>query len=240
MKVSDVVALERNGSGVLHLHKEGKFYRAWEQSAQLFFTNFKSFKLIRRYFKNQNEELVYLGFPESSLAGFLGQASLKNCSVEQEKDHVRIIGLPSLNDFETWKAEIAIEHVTVVSAEVPEPASHKFSTANKADFLPAYKLGYDCVLELTKVSEKLPREHRFTLGEGMRKSSLVFLLGLWKAAAGRSKLQNLADAEDAIDETRLLLRISCDLKLLDLQTFARVSQNLDMLARQILAWRIAA
>jgi hypothetical protein len=240
MKVSDIVALERSGTGTLHLLKEGKFWRAWEQSAHLFHTHIKAFQIVKRLFKNQNEELVYLGFPENVLAVFLGQAAVKGWRVEQDKDLVRIIGVPMVADFAGWKAAIAIKIVEPVAPlEAPEPASSKLGL-HRADFLPAYKLGYECVLDLVRVTEKLPREHRFTLGESLRKSSLAFLLGLWKAAAGREKANQLLRVEDAIDETRLLLRLCSDLRLMDLALFARTSQKVELLARQVVAWRACA
>ncbi len=240
MKVSDILALERSGSPTLYLHKEGKFWRAWEQSAYLFHTHFKAFQLIKRHFKNQNEYLVYLGFPENTLAVYLGQSALKGWSIEQEKEQVRILGIPHVADFEEWKAAIEVKKEAERPQEAPEPARIKQGHGHRADFLPAYKLGYECVLDLMRMTDKLPREHRFTLGEHLRKSSLAFLLGLWKAAAGREKTENLAKVEDALDETRLLLRLCCDLRLVDLDAFARIAQNVELLARQIVAWRLAA
>lgn len=66
--IREILALERSHTPTLHLHCEGIFYRVYEYSAYLFVHHLlDNYKVHLRYYKNVNREVVYLGFPVSSL-----------------------------------------------------------------------------------------------------------------------------------------------------------------------------
>lgn len=69
MKIEEILKLERaEERNVMHLHKEGIFYRMYEGSAFLFSSLVRpDFKVRKRYYKTIREDVVYLGFPIESL-----------------------------------------------------------------------------------------------------------------------------------------------------------------------------
>lgn len=67
MGISEILESEVENS-LIKLHKEGLFWRAYEQSAFLFINNIKEYNVTKKYYKNVKQELVYLGFPQNSQA----------------------------------------------------------------------------------------------------------------------------------------------------------------------------
>lgn len=237
MKIIDILNMENRSDGLvcLNLIKEGNFWRAYEGSAHLFFEHFKTYRIIKRHFKNVKLDLVYLGFPESALAGHLAKAVDLGATINQQAKSILIMDLEKVTGFDSWKQAIPIKDVAP-KTDI-EPLVSSSNTGLSKDFLMAHKLGYECVLDLIKMTEKLPREHKFTIGERLRNASLDALLALWKLASGRSETKHLEKVEDALDEMRILLRVLCDLKFVELASFANISQKVELLSRQSLAWK---
>ena len=69
----DIVTFENAApSGVIRLVREGKFLRAYNHSAWLFHSCIAKHKVIRKYVKAIQSEVVYIGFPESNLSSTAG------------------------------------------------------------------------------------------------------------------------------------------------------------------------
>jgi mannosyltransferase OCH1-like enzyme len=66
MRISDILIKENNNSGQIILHKEGLFWRAYEQSAYLFSKYVRKYQVVRKHFKNVEKDIVFLGFPHSA------------------------------------------------------------------------------------------------------------------------------------------------------------------------------
>ena len=56
--------------GVIHLHREGSFYRAYEWSAYLSCRYLHEFKVNKRAFNGIEKPVAYIGFPETSIFKF--------------------------------------------------------------------------------------------------------------------------------------------------------------------------
>lgn len=67
-----VASGERN---VIHLHREGSFLRAYEWSAFLSCRYLHQFKVNKRMFKGIENPVVYIGFPETSLAKWMPEGA---------------------------------------------------------------------------------------------------------------------------------------------------------------------
>ncbi len=70
--VKSILSLEASNQYVIHLHKEGLFYVAYERSCYAFHRYIKPFKLAKRFVKSVGQEVVKLGFPVSSLEKLIG------------------------------------------------------------------------------------------------------------------------------------------------------------------------
>jgi len=106
MGIANVLQLEKDNTGII-LHKEGLFWRAYEISAYLFVKNIKQYSVKKKYYKNVNKEIVYLGFPQISLNNVLQIIESKN--IEKSEKQIIINGFNfELNNFEKWKDNIVI------------------------------------------------------------------------------------------------------------------------------------
>lgn len=51
----------------IYLHKDGKFYRAYQMSAWLYSKSINAYKVTHRRFKSVEETVAFIGFPTESL-----------------------------------------------------------------------------------------------------------------------------------------------------------------------------
>lgn len=71
--------------GVLRLVEANGFYRAYNHSAYLFHQAIAQHKVTRKFVKNINQEIVYIGFPADKLLERIGKRSFGVVS----KDYLR-------------------------------------------------------------------------------------------------------------------------------------------------------
>ena len=79
-KLKDILDAESQRSAleqcrVVRLYAEGTFYRAYEWSAWLCVRYIQDFKATKRKFKNEEEPVVFVGFPVTSLSKFTPEGS---------------------------------------------------------------------------------------------------------------------------------------------------------------------
>lgn len=66
MKISEKIALASNPK-TLVLHKEGLFYKAYNQNAMFFVQKIKSYKVSVKHIKSVNQLVYSIGFPSEAL-----------------------------------------------------------------------------------------------------------------------------------------------------------------------------
>ena len=92
MKIKDILQQEQANTNSIFLHKEGIFWRAYEKSAYLFSLYIKAYQITKKYYKNVGSEVVYLGFPDSSLNNIL-KITDKH-TVERQKPNIKNLPTP--------------------------------------------------------------------------------------------------------------------------------------------------
>lgn len=106
---------------MIHLHKEGLFYVAYEHSCYAFHRYIKPFKPSKRYVKSAGQEVVKLGFPSSGLEKLMADR-------EWEKVTDKHVAIP-LNDDETideqayseWKKSVPVQsNQGKIASEAPK------------------------------------------------------------------------------------------------------------------------
>lgn len=70
--ISDILEIENKRSEpdswrTIFLHKDGKFYRAYQVSAWLYSRAINEYKVTHRRFKSVDESVLFVGFPVESL-----------------------------------------------------------------------------------------------------------------------------------------------------------------------------
>lgn len=104
---------------------------------------------------------------------------------------------------------------------------------------PAVEAMYRFLLWLIPAVEKLPRSHKFTLGERITSAALDVLERLVEATYSRQRDAALDAANLGLEKLRFLFRLAADLKLLDLRRYEFAARSLDEVGRLVGGWKKA-
>lgn len=105
MNISGIIELEKENEGSIILHREGLFWRAYEQSAYFFCNHIKAYQVKKKFYKNLNAHIAVMGFPDSALDAIF--KAIDGKSVVQEEKLIKIGGyLANEDSFLAWKEEI--------------------------------------------------------------------------------------------------------------------------------------
>ena len=101
---------------------------------------------------------------------------------------------------------------------------------------PALEAMYQFLLWLLPTIEKYPRAKKFTLGDRIENAALDVLDSLIKATFSRARDQSLADANLGLDRLRFFMRLSQELRLIDLKKYEHSAREIDDVGRLIGGW----
>lgn len=102
--------------------------------------------------------------------------------------------------------------------------------------LTIFQKTYDLILWLFPAVNKFPKSQRFVLGQRIEDSILEFLRLMIRANASRNKLPILADASVELDQLRILIRLSKDLKFISINQYGFVSKMINEIGRMLGGW----
>jgi hypothetical protein len=103
-------------------------------------------------------------------------------------------------------------------------------------FLPIIQHSYDLNRWLLVRIARLPRSHKFTLGDRIQGTALDLVLALTEAAHARARDRPLHRASRLLDQLRLLLRLCHDIGLLEVGAFQHVSERQAEIGRMLGGW----
>lgn len=143
--IQEMVKFESEVSpGVIRLVKCGEFYRAYNHSAWLFQCCITEHKVMRKYIKALAKNVYYIGFPEKSLFGNIGDR--KSEKTEYGFDIILAEDeLPDENAYEFWCQTIDTEQ------------------SSKADFHSMILTGTEAEREVIKRIKDFPFETKTML-----------------------------------------------------------------------------
>lgn len=106
MDISGIFFIEEGNTNSIHLYKEGSFWKAYEQSAYLFVQHIKAYQTKLRYYKNIDQEIISIGFPDIALAKILeGHKIIRQSETGIE---IQIELDESVSGFREWKAQTSL------------------------------------------------------------------------------------------------------------------------------------
>ncbi len=105
------------------------------------------------------------------------------------------------------------------------------------EHLPVYKASYDLTLQLFHIIKKFPKEFKYTLGEQIKKDSLVLISNIYKANILKDKRkESLQECRAYLESVKVLIRISKDLHIFSLEKFITISQSIETISKQLIGW----
>ena len=96
---------------------------------------------------------------------------------------------------------------------------------------------YDFALWLFPKVETFRRSHRFTIGDRLADTSLDLLMALVQAAYSQDKDELLHEASLKANSLRYLLRLSKDLRLINIDSYEHSAERLEEIGRMIGGWQ---
>lgn len=134
-KIGDILDLEKKRTDpevmrCIYLWPDGTFYRAYEWSAWLCVRYIRQFKVTRRIFKAVKADMLFVGFPQTSLEKFKPETAL----VKDLPEKCVALILPSAmvvpdegstleTDFQNWRNTIPL-----VESKISNPAEQSVPT----------------------------------------------------------------------------------------------------------------
>ena len=95
---------------------------------------------------------------------------------------------------------------------------------------------YDVIKWLIPQVAKLPRSHKFTLGDRITNLALDVLMLLVEAQYIHQKLELLRQANRKLEQLRYLLRLCKDLELFSIKSYAYISREINETGKSIGGW----
>ena len=94
--------------GVIRLVEGNGFYRAYNKSAFLFHQAIAQHKVTKKFVKNINQEVVYIGFPVDRLLERIGDRSHKKTEFGYDVE-LAAGELPDEAQYDEWRATVPVE-----------------------------------------------------------------------------------------------------------------------------------
>jgi len=105
--------------------------------------------------------------------------------------------------------------------------------------LPVYKDVYRLILTIFEYTKDFSREYKYTLGQDLKRDSIVLVRSIYRANKAQSKTEYLEAFLDDFEVLKLEVRLCVDLKILPIRKQAELATLMDGIGRQITGWRNA-
>jgi S23 ribosomal protein. len=104
--------------------------------------------------------------------------------------------------------------------------------------LDVYKTSYDLSIQIFRLTEKMSRTFKYTLGEKLNNNAIALLLSIYKANSNKEKrYEELQTGRECAVEIRLLFRLAKDLNLISISRLAVMNDMLDSISKQFYGWQ---
>ncbi len=99
-----------------------------------------------------------------------------------------------------------------------------------------YQKTYDFMLWLHPVVNKFPKSQRFILGQRIENKTLDIISSMILANAERDKSAILKRASVELDELRILIRLSKDLRFINIKKYGFAAEKINEIGRLLSGW----
>ena len=103
--------------------------------------------------------------------------------------------------------------------------------------LPIYKVAYDLFDITVDLAKNMPREFKVQIGGKMRDESIEILTLIFRANVARDKSAHIGSLIERLQVAELLLRLSCDKRLISIKQYASAIEKTTSIGKQAGGWR---
>jgi hypothetical protein len=105
-----------------------------------------------------------------------------------------------------------------------------------ASTLPIYRVTYDLLQVVTRITKDMPRDYKQSLGNKVREECVELVVLIYRANCSRDKRRHLEELRERLQVAMLLLRLSKDMKLISTGQFAQTVELTDQIGKQSTGW----
>ena len=98
---------------------------------------------------------------------------------------------------------------------------------------------YKLILRIFEFTKDFPREYKYSIGQDMKRDSIVLVRNIYRANKAKDKTQYLEAFLDEFEVLKLEIRLCVDLKILSFKKQSEISGLMDGIGKQITGWRNA-
>jgi hypothetical protein len=102
--------------------------------------------------------------------------------------------------------------------------------------LPIYRVTYELLQVVTRITKDMPRDSKQSLGGKIREECIELTVLIYRANCSRDKRPHLETLQEHLEVAKLLLRLSTDMKLISTKQFAQTVELTDQIGRQSSGW----
>ncbi|MGE4444127.1 MAG: four helix bundle protein [Candidatus Altimarinota bacterium] len=102
--------------------------------------------------------------------------------------------------------------------------------------LPVYKTSYDLIILVFQTIKLFPKEYKYSLGDKIKNETIDLISNIYKANLVKDKKEIIENARGNIEIVRLYIRISKDLKIINLSKFIDLNLLIESISKQLFAW----
>jgi four helix bundle protein len=96
------------------------------------------------------------------------------------------------------------------------------------------------MIEVFNMCGSLPKDYKYTVGERLKNTLMDLMMNIYEAnISDDNKAEILGRCKRYVVETKLYLRMLHDLNLLSVRRFAALSDDMEVISRQVTAWHKA-
>ncbi len=103
--------------------------------------------------------------------------------------------------------------------------------------LPVFKDVYKLILLIYSLTKDFSKEYKYTLGQDLKKDSMVLMRSIYRANKAKDKKEYLETFLDDFELLKLEVRLSVDMKIITIKKQVEITLLMDGIGKQITGWR---
>lgn len=103
--------------------------------------------------------------------------------------------------------------------------------------LPIYADAYKLLKTIVEITKNMPRDFKQSIGGKLRDESVEIVVLIFKANFARNKTEYLLDLIERQEVCQVLLRLSCDMRLISKGQYANAIELTGSIGKQANGWR---